>query len=71
MEMKLAQGLAQLEQMPMWVTFIALRKAFDALDRERLLEILEDRGVGPNLLWLIQVFWEMAAFCCQAGDNHG
>ena len=41
-EMKLAQGLAQLEQVPMWATFIDLRKVFDAMDRERLLEILED-----------------------------
>ena len=33
MEMKLTQGLAQLEQMSMWATFIDLRKAFDAMDR--------------------------------------
>ena len=71
MEMKLAQGLAQLKQMPMWATFIDLRKAFDAMNRERLLEILEDRGVGSNLLRLIRVFWEMATFCCRAGGNHG
>ena len=71
MEMKLAQGLAQLGQMPMWATFIDLWKAFDAMARERLLEILEDRGVGPNLLPLIRVFWEMAIFCCRAGGNHG
>ena len=64
-------GSAQLKQMPMWATFIDLRKAFDAMDREWLLEILEDRGVGPNLLWLIHVFWEIATFCCQAGGNHG
>ena len=57
MEMKLAQGLAQLKHMPMWATFINLRKAFDAMDRERLLEILEDRGVGPNMRRLITVFW--------------
>ena len=42
MEMKLAQGLAQLDQMPMWATFIDLRKVFNAIDRERLLEILKD-----------------------------
>jgi len=53
MEMRLAQGLAQLKQVPMWATFINLRKAFDAMDRERLLEILEDQGVGPNLQRLI------------------
>ena len=41
-EMKLAQGLVQLEQMLMWATFIDLRKAFDVMDREQLLEIQED-----------------------------
>ena len=40
MEMKLAQGLAQLKQMPMGAIFVDLRKAFDAMDRERLLGIL-------------------------------
>ena len=55
----------------MWATFIDLRKGFDAMDRERLMEILEDRGVGPNLRRLVRVFWEMATFCCQAGGNHG
>ena len=53
MEMILAQGLAQLKQVPMWATFIDLHKAFDAMDREQLLEILEDRVVGPNLQRLI------------------
>ena len=46
----------------MWATFIDLRKGFDAMDRECLLEILEDRGVEPNLRRLIRVFWETATF---------
>jgi hypothetical protein len=32
--------------------------------------MLEDGSVGINLWRLIQVFWEMAIFCCQAGGNH-
>ena len=42
MEMKLAQGLTQIKQVAMWETFIDLYKAFDAMDSERLLKILED-----------------------------
>ena len=71
MEMKLAQGLAWLEKVPMWATVINLHEAFDGMDMERLLEILEDQGVGSNLRRLIRVFWEMATFCCRVGGNHG
>ena len=53
MEMKLAQGLAWLEKVPMWATVINLHEAFDGMDMERLLEILEDQGEGANLQRLI------------------
>ena len=52
-------------------SFIDLHKAFDVMEREKLLEILEDQGGRPNLRQLERVFWEMATFFCQAGGNHG
>ncbi len=51
--------------------FIDLRKAFDAMDRERCLEILEMHGAGPNMLRLIRNFWDAAINVCRAKSNYG
>jgi hypothetical protein len=40
--------------------FIDLKKAFDAMDQGRCLEILALHGVGPNMLHLIRNFWDTA-----------
>ena len=56
LEVKLAQELAQLEQEPFYGGFIDLKKAFDAMDRDRCIKILRDRGVGEKALGLIWRF---------------
>ena len=45
--------LAHIEQVPFYGVFIDLKKAFDAMDWERCLLILEGHGVGPNMRRLI------------------
>ena len=47
---KLAQQLAHLEQVPFDGVILDLKKAFDAMDRERCLLILEGCRVGPNMI---------------------
>ena len=44
MEAKLTQQLAHIEQTPFYGAFIDLKKAFDAMDRERCLLLLEGHG---------------------------
>ena len=60
MEVKLQQQLAWVEQAPLYQIYLDLRKAYDALDRGRCLEILAGYGVGPNLLRLQKKFWDDA-----------
>ncbi len=52
MEVKLNQQLAWVDQEPLYQIYLDLRKAYDALDRGRCLEILAGYRVGPNLLRL-------------------
>ena len=70
-EAKLAQQLAFLEQEPFYGVFIDLRKAYDAMDRERCLAILEGYGVGQNMLRLLRYFWDEAVLVCRAAGNYG
>jgi hypothetical protein len=56
MEAKLQQQLAWAEQEPLYQIYLDLRKAYDALDQGRCLEILAGYRVGPNLLCLQEQF---------------
>lgn len=71
LEAKLAQQLAYIRQDPLYGIFIDLRKAYDAMDRERCVEILIGYGVGPNMLRLIIYFWENAELVCRAMGRYG
>jgi hypothetical protein len=52
-EVKLAQQLTFLDQKPWHQIFLDLHKAYDAMDREKALEILADYGIGPKALRVI------------------
>ena len=41
------------------------------MDRERCIQILEDRGVGPRIRLLIKRFWALALLVCKAGGYFG
>ncbi len=71
LEVKLAQQLAHLEQEPFYKVFLDLKKAFDAMDRERCLQILERYGARPNMVRLIRTFWRDTTMVCCASGNYG
>ena len=70
-EAKLAQQLASIKQEALYQTFIDLKKAYDAMDRERCLEILQGYGVDPLILRLIEKFWDLAILACRASGCYG
>ncbi len=71
LEAKVAQQLAHLEQEPFYGVFLDLKNAFNAMDRESCLLILEGYGMGPNIVWLISNFWQDATMVCHASGNYG
>jgi hypothetical protein len=48
-----------------------MEKAFDAMDQERCILILEGYGVGPKMIRLIRIFWRNAVLVCRASRNYG
>ena len=55
----------------LYVIFFDLRKAYDALDRSRCLEILEGYGVWPRARELLQNYWYHLTMVAQAGGYYG
>jgi len=68
---KLAQQLSYIELKPFYGVFLDLRKAFDAMDRERCILLLEGYGAGPRLVRLVRTYWRDAIMVCGAAGYYG
>ena len=55
----------------LYLIFLDLNKAYDALDRYRCLEILEGYGVGPQYWRLLRTYWGKMTMVVQAGGYYG
>ena len=67
LEAKLLQQLAAIREEVLYGIFLDLTKAYDALDRSRILEILEGYGVGPRARRLLQAYWGKSTMVARAG----
>jgi hypothetical protein len=61
----------RLELQPFYGVFLDLKKAFDAMDRERCIMILEGYEAGPRMIQLIRGFWQDAIMVCRVAGNYG
>ena len=67
----LLQQLVALREEVLYVIFLDLHKAYDALDRSRCLEILEGYGFGPRARKLLKKYWHLLTMVAQAGGYYG
>jgi hypothetical protein len=67
---KLAQQLSYLEMQPFYGVFLELQKAFNAMDREQCIMILEGYEAGPQIVRLIHGFWQDAVMVRRVAGNY-
>ena len=68
---KLLQKLAAMKEEVLYVIFLYLHKAYDALDRYRCLVILEGYGMGPKSRRILRSYWYRLWMVVRAGEYHG
>jgi len=56
---------------PYYQLFLDVSKAYDALDRDRTITILEDYGVGPNIICILHNFWTQHTIVPRQRGFHG
>ena len=58
MKLKLAQELARADHKPLFLVVLDLWKAYDTVDRDRLIQTLEVYGAGPHMCGLLETLWD-------------
>ena len=58
MELNLAQDFSSIDQDPLLLVFLDLRKAYDTTGWEGLIITLKGYGAGPRLCGLLETFWD-------------
>ena len=65
------QQLEALREEVLYVIFLDLHKAYDALDRSIYLEILEGYRMGPQACRLLQTYWKRLTMVARVGGYYG
>ena len=68
LEAKLLQQLAAMREEVLYVIFLDLTKAYDALDRSRSMEILKGYGVGERMRRMLREYWERTTMVARSGS---
>ena len=57
--------------MPVFEIYLDLKKAYDTVDRERMLTILEKYGVGERTIRLLRTYWDRQQLVARQAGYHG
>ena len=71
MEAKLQMQLASYLCQPLYQIFLDLSKAYDTLDRDRTMSILEAYGIGPHVRSIIRAVWDAELIIPKSGGYFG
>ena len=58
LDLKLAQDISIIDQDPLFLVFLDLWKAYDTVERDRLIITLEGYVAGPRMCGILEKFWE-------------
>jgi hypothetical protein len=70
-EAKLHMQLASYLCQPLFQIFLDLSKAYDNLDHECIMSLMEDYGIGPHTQLIINALWEHKSMVPKSGDCFG
>ena len=71
MELNLAKELASIDQDPTFLVFLDLWKAYDTVDRDRLLITLKGYGAGTWMCGILETFWDCQQVVPRQNGFHG
>ena len=67
----LTRELSSIDQSPLFLVFLDLRKAYDTVNQERLLITLEGYGAGPRLCGFLETFCDYQQVVPRQNGFHG
>ena len=71
LEAKFLRQLTSEREEVLYFFFLDLHKSYDALDRERYMEILVEYGFGPRMEIILWYYWDHISMVARSGDYYG
>ena len=71
LELKLSQDLVSIDQYPLFLVFLDLRKAYYTLDQVCIFTTLEGYGSGSHMCGILAELWERQEFVTWKNGYHG
>ena len=70
-QFKLLQKITDMREEVMHTIFLELHKAYNALDTDRCMEILQVCGVEPHTCRILWTYWDILTVVARAGQYYG